>query len=130
MQEDDLGEALKKMHARFGSKLAAATLGQDGVLAWDGNGFHYSAAYKVPVVDTTGAGDIFHAAFLFGLLQGWELQRQLDFACAAAAMNCTADGARGNIGTVTAIEAMMVDTPRYPQPLSLPAMRDATLAHL
>ena len=47
-------------------------------------------AYCVNVVDTTGAGDIFHAGFIYGLLQGWPLERQLDFACAAAALNCTA----------------------------------------
>jgi sulfofructose kinase len=131
MQENDLGKALQKMHARFGSTLTAATLGPDGVLAWDGNCFHFSAAYRVPVVDTTGAGDIFHAAFLYSLLQGWELQRQLDFACAAAAMNCTADGARGCIGSVLQIESMMTSTERYPEPENLPyiaKLEEAALA--
>jgi sugar/nucleoside kinase (ribokinase family) len=60
----------------------------------------------VPVVDTTGAGDIFHAGFIYGLRQGWELERQMDFACAAAAMNCTGAGARGGIGTVEEIEEL------------------------
>lgn len=116
MREDDLHEALKKMHARYANTLTAATLGSDGVLAWDGSQFLYSAAYKVPVVDTTGAGDIFHAGYVYSLLQGWPLERQLDFACAAAALNCTAEGARGNIGTVAAIEALMREAARYPQP--------------
>ena len=122
MREEDLGSALQLMHERFGNTLTAATLGPDGVLAWDGSRFYFGAAYQVPVVDTTGAGDIFHAAFLYGLLQGWELQRRLDFACAAAAMNCTADGARGCIGTVAAIEAMMAEGVRYPQPENLAGM--------
>ena len=119
MQETDLHEALKKMRARYGCRLTAATLGENGVLAWDGERFHYSAAYQVPVVDTTGAGDIFHAGFLYGLLQGWPLQRQLDFACAAAAMNCTGEGARGGIGPVEAIEKMMAETVRYPRPAGI-----------
>lgn len=122
MQEPDLHEALKKMQARYGCSLTAATLGENGVLAWDGSRFHYSAAYQVSVVDTTGAGDIFHAGFLYGLLQGWPLQQQLDFACAAAAMNCTGEGARGGIGPVGKIEAMMATTPRYPRPASLPVV--------
>ena len=113
MEEGDLRSALRKMQSRFGSSLTAATLGPDGVLAWDGREFHAIAAYRVPVVDTTGAGDIFHAGFLYGLLQGWELERQLDFSCAAAAMNCMADGARGGIQTVAAIEAFMASAPRY-----------------
>jgi sulfofructose kinase len=58
-------------------------------------------------VDTTGAGDIFHAGFIYGLLQDWPLDRQLDFACAAAALNCMAVGARGGIQTLEAIEALM-----------------------
>ena len=113
MQESDLRRALRGMQSRYGCRLAAATLGHDGVLAWDGSEFHYSAAYRVPVVDTTGAGDIFHAGFLYGLLRGWELERQLDFSCAAAAMNCMADGARGGIQTVAAIEAFMASAERY-----------------
>jgi len=125
MQETDLHEALKKMRVRYGGQLTAATLGENGVLAWDGDRFHYSAAYQVPVVDTTGAGDIFHAGFLYGLLQGWPLQRQLDFACAAAAMNCTGEGARGGIGPVEKIETMMRETERYARPESLPVVDEA-----
>ncbi len=88
--ESNLRTALREIQARYGCVLTAATLGPDGVLAWDGERFHYAPAYRVPVVDTTGAGDIFHAGFIYGLLQGWALERQLDFSCAAAAMNCMA----------------------------------------
>jgi len=83
------------------------------VLAWDGRESLHRAAYRVPVKDTTGAGDIFHAGFIYGLLQGWELERQLDFACAAAAMNCTGPGARGGIGTVEEIEGLMENAERW-----------------
>ncbi|MGB8261081.1 MAG: PfkB family carbohydrate kinase [Terracidiphilus sp.] len=111
--EPDLAKALKAIHRRYGCTLAAATLGPDGVLAWDGERLTHAAAYRVPVVDTTGAGDIFHAGFIYGLLQGWPLSRQLDFACAAAALNCTAQGARGGIGAVAAIHKLMATAPRY-----------------
>ena len=109
----DLREALQGMEQRYGSKLAAATLGTEGVLAWDGERFHQAQAYRVPVMDTTGAGDIFHAGFIFGLLQGWPLQQQLDFSCAAAAMNCMAEGARGGIRSVEEIQAVMARGDRY-----------------
>jgi sugar/nucleoside kinase (ribokinase family) len=65
------------------------------------------------VVDTTGAGDIFHAGFIYGLLKGWDLDRQLDFACAAAALNCTCSGARGGIRGIEDVEQLMQSAPRY-----------------
>jgi sulfofructose kinase len=111
--ESNLRTALREIQGRYGCLLTAATLGPDGVLAWDGERFHYAPAYRVPVVDTTGAGDIFHAGFIYGLSRGWPLERQLDFSCAAAAMNCMAEGARGGIRSVEAIEDLMAKTPRY-----------------
>jgi sulfofructose kinase len=113
MNETSLESALPKIHRRYNNRLTAATLGEEGVLAWDGKGLHHAAAYRVPVKDTTGAGDIFHAGFIYALFQDWRLQRQLDFACAAAALNCTAAGARGGIQSVEAIENLMATAPRY-----------------
>jgi len=112
-RERNLEQALRTLKTHFGCAVTAATLGENGVLAWDGHQFHASAAYCVPVSDTTGAGDIFHAGFIYGLLRNWPLPRQLDFACAAAGLNCTAQGARGGIGTIEEIESLMASTPRY-----------------
>jgi sulfofructose kinase len=114
MGETDLEMSLRQMQRRYGCCLAAATLGDNGVLAWDGNQLCQLSAYSVPVVDTTGAGDIFHAGFIYGLLQNWPLERQLDFACAAAALNCTSAGARGGIQPVAAIEQLMATGLRHP----------------
>jgi len=111
--ERDLRKSLPVVHKRYGFRLTAATLGEEGVLAWDGERFHYAAAYCVKVVDTIGAGDTFHAGFIYGLLQGWPLQRQLDFACAAAALNCTGMGARGGIQGVARIEELMAGGTRH-----------------
>ena len=111
--EDDLEKSLPLMQRRYGCALTAATLGQDGVLAWDGKRFHYAAAYQVAAVDTTGAGDTFHAGFIYGLLQGWPLPQRLDFACAAAALNCMGVGARGGIQPVEMIENLIATGIRY-----------------
>jgi sulfofructose kinase len=109
----DLLKSLPALKKRFGCQLTAATLGEEGVLAWDGKQFHYAAAFCIQPVDTTGAGDIFHAGFIYGLLQGWPLQRQLDFACAAAALNCTAIGARGGIQSVDSIQQLIATGARH-----------------
>jgi sulfofructose kinase len=105
--DSDLRTALPLVHYRYGCRLTGATLGEDGALVWDGKQFHYAPAYLVDAVDTTGAGDTFHAAFIYGCLQGWPLQRQVEFACAAAALNCTAVGARGGIQPAERITQFM-----------------------
>jgi len=112
-EENDLRKSLPALKERFRSRLTAATLGEEGVLAWDGTSFHYAPAFRVDTIDTTGAGDIFHAGFIYGLLQGWPLERQLDFACAAAALNCTAIGARGGIQPVDSIEHLIATGTRH-----------------
>lgn len=105
--DQNLRQSLPEVRNHYGCRLTAATLGPEGVLAWDGSRFHHAPAFRVKTLDTTGAGDIFHAGFIYGLLQDWPLPRQLDFACAAAALNCTAAGARGGIQSVESIAAMM-----------------------
>ena len=54
-----------------------------------------------------------------GLLQGWPLARQLDFACAAAALNCQGAGARGGIESVDAIENLMATGSRHDSALNM-----------
>ncbi len=121
MDEPNLERSLRRMQTRYGCRLAAATLGEEGVLAWDGKQLVHSAAYRVPVVDTTGAGDIFRAGFIYGLMQDWPLERQLDFSCAAAAMNCMGSGARGGIQPVDAIENLRSTVLRYESKYSVPS---------
>ena len=120
MNEPNLERALQMIAGRFNTNLAAATLGQNGVLAFDGRQLMHRAAYRVPVVDSTGAGDIFHAGFVYGLLRGWPLDRQLDFACAAAAINCMNAGARGGIRPIAEIEELMTVASRYSAGFSTP----------
>lgn len=80
----------------LGPRVVAVTLGALGAVAMAADGSVWaSPAYDVNVVDTTGAGDTFHGAFIYGLLEGWSVERTLDFANAAAALCCTELGARG-----------------------------------
>ena len=104
--EKNLLKALPQLQRKYGSRAVCATIGVDGALAWDGTRFWYAASYKVRVVDTTGAGDLFHAAFSYGILHRWDLQRILDFACAAAGLNCEALGARGGISSLSKVKGL------------------------
>jgi len=103
----DLTQSLPEIATRFGCKVVGATLGKNGVLAWDGAEFHYTPAFRVAAVDTTGAGDIFHGAFAYALLDTQPLDRALEFSCAAAALSCTALGARGGIRPLAEIVNLM-----------------------
>ncbi|HEV3220573.1 MAG TPA: PfkB family carbohydrate kinase [Candidatus Acidoferrales bacterium] len=112
--EKDLHKALPAIHERFGNRVAAATLGRDGVIAWDGTRFHYRPAFVVNAVDTTGAGDVFHGAFVYAQLVGMDLDEQLAFSCAAAALNCKALGARGGIAPLKQIRELLRTGKTYP----------------
>jgi sulfofructose kinase len=119
--------ALPRLFARFRFRLVCCTLGRDGALAWDGTRFWYAPAYRVRAVDTTGAGDLFHAGFAFGVLKGWDWQRLLEFSCAAAALNCTTLGARGGIRPLREIERLRNAGRRNPPAFS--ARKLAQAAH-
>lgn len=112
--EADILRALERLRAEFRMRLVGATLGRDGVVALGEEGFLYEPAYEVDCRDTTGAGDVFHGAFAYGLLAGWPMRHVLEFSCAMAALNCTRLGARGGIASRAEAEALMASGRRHP----------------
>jgi len=95
---------LRRTHAG----LLVVTLGDQGALALDGDVLLRSPGFRVePVVDTTGAGDVFRGAFIHALLQGLATPDLLRFANAAAAESCTRAGAMGGVPTFEAVRARM-----------------------
>jgi sulfofructose kinase len=95
----DLRAALRAASKR-GPWFVGVTLGPGGALAYVRGEFHYVPAVRVPVVDSTGAGDIFHAGSIYGMLQSWPTQDTLRFAAAAAALKCERLGGRPGIPTL------------------------------
>jgi sulfofructose kinase len=89
-----LRPALQRLAQNFGSLFVAATLGQEGALAYFRGEFIHSSAFKVDCRDTTGAGDAFHGGFIYGLLTGLSVEETLRFANAVAGLKCRAIGAR------------------------------------
>ncbi len=82
------------------SGFVCATLGDQGAMALIEGEILHVEGFKVRGVDTTGAGDVFHAGFIFGLLQNWEAEDILTFANAAAALKCRDLGGRRGIPTL------------------------------
>jgi len=99
--------ALERLAAATGAPLVAITLGAGGVIARAPAGVVAIPAYGVRCVDSTGAGDVFHAGFIHGMLAGWQLERTLRFANAAAGLKCTQVGGRTGIPTIAAAEALI-----------------------
>ena len=92
------------------------TLGAHGALARENGKFYYAPAFVVNCVDTTGAGDVFHGAFCYAVLQAMPMQQALDFSNAMAALNCTALGARGGIGSLDDVASLMRRAERRSHP--------------
>jgi sulfofructose kinase len=92
----DLRAAVRQT-AKRGPWFVGVTLGPGGALALVHGKLHFVPAFRVPVVDTTGAGDIFHAGAIYGLLHAWSVEDTLRFAAAAAALKCERLGGRPGI---------------------------------
>ena len=101
----DLRSALRRLAAK-GPTLVAATLGAGGAVACVDGRVLYAPAFRIPVVDSTSAGDLFHAGCLYGLLQGWQPERALRFASAAAALACSVLGGRTSVPTLSAVQEL------------------------
>ncbi len=111
--QDDPFQVLEFMAHEYGIRAPGMTLGREGALVYWQSKFHYSPGFVVETVDTTGAGDVFHGAFIFGLLAEWEMGRILDFSNAMAGLNCTALGARGGIASRATAEKVIVSGLRH-----------------
>lgn len=105
--ERDPFKALEMIQNEHGMRVAAMTLGADGALARADGSYVYAPGFVVDCVDTTGAGDVFHGAFCYAVLNGMELQAALEFSCAMAALNCTKLGARGGIAAANEARGLM-----------------------
>ncbi len=90
-----------------------ATLGSNGAMAIVDGEIVYSKGFSIKAKDTTGAGDVFHAGFIFGLLQNWEVKEILRFANAAAALKCLDLGGRRGIPALNQIWAFLSEERSY-----------------
>jgi len=102
-------QALTQLQQQYGMRVAATTLGHSGALALKDGQWFYSPGIQVNCVDTTGAGDVFHGAFCYGVICGMFIDEALAFSNAAAALNCTAIGARGHLPSVPEIRSLLAE---------------------
>lgn len=109
--------ALKALKST-GAAIVGITLGASGSIAWDGATLVRCGAYPIHAVDTTGAGDVYHGAFLVGYLNHWPLPRIVAFANATAALKCRSIGGRPGIPRLPEVIAYMEQ--HDPEPFAYP----------
>jgi ribokinase len=105
----DPDKAIQKMNT-FKAETVTITLGAQGsITRYKDNVFH-THAFDVDVVDTTGAGDVFHGGYIYGLLQKWDIQKVVSFASAFAALKCTKMGGRAAIPALDDVDRLLKES--------------------
>lgn len=99
-------KALKTL-TQWGPKDVIITLGAKGSVGLRDGNITSQNAFPVDVLDTTGAGDVYHGAYIFGLLQGWNMPECMQFASATSALKCTKIGGRKGIPTLGQVKAFI-----------------------
>ena len=107
LDTESLGESLLSIrHINEGCKVIV-TLGGEGLAFLEGDRLETMPAFKADAVDTTGAGDIFHGAFVFGLARNLSMRKCLTLASMAAAVSVTRCGGQTSIPTLREVTSRL-----------------------
>ena len=101
--ESDIERGLRAMR-QWNDGMLCVTLGPSGAMLLQGDELVIEPAFSVKAVDTTGAGDVFRAAFIYALLNEYPLRKMVRFANAAAAVSCTRAGAMASVPAMREVE--------------------------
>jgi sugar/nucleoside kinase (ribokinase family) len=104
-------EALRTLR-RHCPGLVCITLGDRGCAALDRDHLIEVPAFSVPVLDTTGCGDVFRGALIHGVLREWPWPWALRFASAAGALQAGAIGAQSGVPRLAEVERFLESGPR------------------
>ena len=107
--EADCERALVKLR-RTHAGLLCVTLGPRGAMLLHGDQIYFEPGLAVTAVDTTGAGDVFRAAFIHAFLGGAAPHDTLRFANAAAALSCTRAGALDGVPNLGEVKQFMAES--------------------
>ena len=92
-----------------GPETVIFTFGTNGCKGMNHGAYFEMPAFQVKTVDSTGAGDVFHGAFIYAWLQGWDVQKSCRFSSAVSAIKCTRMGGRSGIPTLPILERFLED---------------------
>ena len=90
-------EAAKKLYEMYNPQIVVVTQGKKGGLLYQGDDIVSYPIYPAKVVDSNGAGDVFHGAFAAAVVKGFDYEKCCHFSSAVSAMKCTGVGARESV---------------------------------
>lgn len=98
---NDNPASFQRQAMSLGAPVVTITLGAQGSITYQDGEMIITPAFQVEALDSTGAGDVFHGAYIFGLLRGLDLADTIRFASAVSAMKCRRIGGRAGIPNTT-----------------------------
>lgn len=99
-------DAAKKLYETYHPEVVVITQGKRGGLVYDGKLTRYGII-DTKVVDSNGAGDVFHGAFAFAMTQGFDFRKCALFASATSSLKCTRVGARAAVPTFDEVKNIL-----------------------
>ena len=113
----DIRNAIKKLNEDYNPEVLVTTLGRKGSVTLINDEIKQVGIFDVKVKDTTGCGDVYHGAFLFGLLRRWDLIDIMTFATAVSSVKCMYFGGRPGIPnfekTIEFLEGFGINVKRF-----------------
>ena len=102
--------ALKKLKKLSSADTIIVTRGSNGSTGMYKDDIFVQPAFKIDAVDTTGAGDVYHGAYIYGLIKGWDMFSCMRFASVVSAVKCKHVGVKNAIPSLKEIKKFIDST--------------------
>jgi len=107
--KNNIEEAIE-FFLKYGPEAVVITQGKRGSLTGTKEKKFFQPIFNVPVVDTTGCGDVFHGGFIYGLLKDWPIEVISEFATAVASLKCEKFGGRAGCPTFNKVKDFLLSS--------------------
>ena len=103
----EVEDAVRKLFELYSPEVVVITQGKEGGIIYDGKKVIKYPAFLVDAVDSNGSGDVFHGAYAFSLVQGYDYKKSAIFSSAVSAIKCTGIGARESVPDFNTVEKFL-----------------------
>ncbi len=104
---DNVYDAASKLFDMYSPEVVVITQGKRGGIIYDGKNVTAYPIYPAKVVDSNGSGDVFHGAFAFAAVSGYDYLKCCHFSSAVSAIKCMGVGARESVPSFDTVKQYM-----------------------